>query len=287
MPLPRQSVDDQALTAYLLGELPSEQTEQFDELSVADDDVAARLERVETDLVDAYVRGELSNATREKFEKAYLSSPLRRQRLAFAQQFQQHLPRQVVAARPEKASWWQMFRLPQFALAGALAMLVVVGLLWQRSLHPRQGPSVATVQPPVATPATVAPKSPEAPSQAQPAPSIPVSVIAFVLAPQLRDASQPPRLELPPATTRVDVRLELEGNDFPRYRVSLKTLKQDKALWQSAPVAPVTKGQTSTLSVRVPAKVFASGMNQFELTGIPATGEAEFAGNYVFKVVAR
>src|ERR1700761_3819464 len=126
MPDSNQSVDDQVLTAYLFGNLPTEETERLDELSIADDDFAARLYAVESDLVDAYAGGELSGTTLEKFERTYLSSPVRRQRVAVAKQLRLHVP--PVAnrvAEPEserssfkRSSWLDIFRFPSFALAG-------------------------------------------------------------------------------------------------------------------------------------------------------------------------
>ena len=68
----------------MLGLLPDEATERLDEASIADDEVAARLRSVETDLIDSYVRGQLAGATLERFESYYLSSPRRRENVRLA-----------------------------------------------------------------------------------------------------------------------------------------------------------------------------------------------------------
>src|SRR5262245_5872489 len=65
---------DKELQSYLLGLLPDEDAERLDELSIIDDQVAERLRIVEDDLVDAYVNGELTGATLERFESHYLAS---------------------------------------------------------------------------------------------------------------------------------------------------------------------------------------------------------------------
>ena len=54
---------DEVLVRYLLGSLPHEEAERLDELSIADDTVASRLSEAENDLVDAYIRNELSGET--------------------------------------------------------------------------------------------------------------------------------------------------------------------------------------------------------------------------------
>ena len=51
---------DDELVRYLLGQLSDEDTERLDEASIVDDEVAARLRIVETDLIDSYVRGKLT-----------------------------------------------------------------------------------------------------------------------------------------------------------------------------------------------------------------------------------
>jgi hypothetical protein len=43
----QQRVDDDTLKGYLFGQLPPEETERLDELSVVDDEFAARLDTVE------------------------------------------------------------------------------------------------------------------------------------------------------------------------------------------------------------------------------------------------
>src|SRR5277367_1394746 len=81
----KQVYDDQLLIRYLLGQLPEEETERLDELSIVGDDFACRLRDVENDLVDAYASGELSGETLARFQSSYLSSHEGREKLKFAQ----------------------------------------------------------------------------------------------------------------------------------------------------------------------------------------------------------
>jgi len=80
----KQFYTAETIVQYLLGSLPQAQTEQFDELSVTDDQFAAALGVAEKDLVDAYLQGELADAEMERFKTYYLASPRRRQQLEFA-----------------------------------------------------------------------------------------------------------------------------------------------------------------------------------------------------------
>lgn len=84
----KQPYAQQAITAYLLGSLPADEAERFDELSFTDDDFAAQLQAAEKDLADAYVNGELTGEELRQFESHYLASPIRRSKVEFAQAFQ-------------------------------------------------------------------------------------------------------------------------------------------------------------------------------------------------------
>jgi hypothetical protein len=78
-------VDEETITAYLLGELSEAETERLDEMSVTDDAFAERLLGVENDLVDSYIRGELSGDTLARLKSHYLTSPRRRAKVRFAE----------------------------------------------------------------------------------------------------------------------------------------------------------------------------------------------------------
>ena len=90
---------DGMIVQYLLGSLPEDETERLDELAIVDDEFAVRLQLAENDLVDAYVSGELSGETLERFTSFYLSSPKRREKVRFAQVFQKAPDQEVVTAR--------------------------------------------------------------------------------------------------------------------------------------------------------------------------------------------
>jgi len=85
--------DEQVMTQYFLGQLSAEDAERLDEQSIADAELARRLRVVEHDLVDAYVRGALDTATRAQFERAYLTSTRRREKVRFAESLRRAVDR--------------------------------------------------------------------------------------------------------------------------------------------------------------------------------------------------
>ncbi len=319
---PHQRPDDKTLREYLFASLPPDETERLDEQSVIDDDFVARLDAVENELVDAYVRGELSGDTLRKFQARYLSSARRRAKVKFAQSLGSltgsPLPadsavvppgRESVPPSSRSASWWAFTAFPRWALAGALAMLLAISFLLvdnmrlrgrisqARSvgelLQQRQHDLQARLDGEQASDANTANELAqvrkslallEQKSAAARSVTLPLSVVAFVLSPQLRGAAQITGLALPPGTTSVDLHLELESNEFPQYRVALKSLRTDQFLWHSGKLKAETKSQGSTVSIRIPANLLQQGSYLLELTGTPSTGDAEFVSSYVFRV---
>jgi hypothetical protein len=138
------ALDAQILIQYLLGLLPEGDTNHLDELSIADDEFAMRLSMVENDLVDAYVRADVSEEIGERFRTFYLSSSKRREKVRFAE----HLlglekkstfagARMSAAQRKPtgqqgffaKSSWFSRFAVPNWGFAAATAMAIVTSFL--------------------------------------------------------------------------------------------------------------------------------------------------------------
>ena len=143
----------ETITQYLLGALPEAETERLDELSFTDDEFTDSLTAVEKDLVDAFVHGELTGGELERFKAHYLASPVRRERVAFAQAFQvlgeresAGLPAEGPANVATKRGWFAVLSAAiaprpvlQWGLAAAaLAVLFVGGWLAVDNLRLRQ-----------------------------------------------------------------------------------------------------------------------------------------------------
>jgi hypothetical protein len=131
------------LARYLLGQLPEGEQQRIEESFFSDEEFLAELLVVEDDLIDDYVRGQLSASERERFEKFFLASPRRQQRVAFATTVAGHFsaPEAVTAepaaAEQEPASRWQSLRaffssrvaVPKLLLA-SVAIVMLFGGAW-------------------------------------------------------------------------------------------------------------------------------------------------------------
>jgi hypothetical protein len=76
---------------YLLGELTDANQAALEQELLIDRGKFDQAWGVENELVDSYVRGNMSRADHERFEAYYLASPLHRERVAIARSFLTHI----------------------------------------------------------------------------------------------------------------------------------------------------------------------------------------------------
>src|SRR5215212_6972458 len=75
---------EKLIARYLLGELPEEQQVEIEDRAFADEEFLANITAVENDLIDDYVRDQMSETERRRFESRFLASESRRKRVEFA-----------------------------------------------------------------------------------------------------------------------------------------------------------------------------------------------------------
>lgn len=75
---------EELLVNYLLGELPEERQIEIEDRAFSDRQFLQKILAIESDLIDEYVRGELSDSQRRLFESRFLLSVERRRKVEFA-----------------------------------------------------------------------------------------------------------------------------------------------------------------------------------------------------------
>lgn len=317
--LPLPGDDEQKLIEYLLGRLPEDEAVRLDELSITDDSFALRLNDAENDLVDAYVRGELSGETQERFRSFYLSSPKRQEKVRFAEILLAHERRTAVGeAKPDVAAnrsirvqlgefpkqrprgFFQLIPQWGFAASALLLLLVAASLLIQnRRLNTQIRQSEAErarldqnqqelekqlqeqrpADKEIATPQSTAGGALS---------KIPMATVpAFVLVPALRGAGSIPTIALPADANRVKVALQLEADDFSQYRVTLKDPVTDHAIWRSGEIRPQATHNGKSVSVLFSTRKLRQQNYSFEVSGITSRGTSEFISSYPFRFVLK
>ncbi len=300
--------DESLLARYLLGDLTEDEQVQVEDRAFADDHYLATLETVESDLIDAYVRGELNPTERMKFQSRFLPAPSRRRKVEFAYALativaEPHTTRPADA--PRHSAWQSMVNLvrgwsPGLRLAAGMASLFcIIGVSWlvvedagmrsrmatleaqhrdlqtredtlRRQLGEEQGRAAALTAQLQKDAASVSARS--------------FTVASLVLVPGLsRAESANEQLVLPPSAQLARIEIQLEPrDDFPRFRLELRT-RGNEVLTQ-ANVPRHGTGASAAVSFDVPASILVAGEYELTLEGVTNNGSAQNIGFYYFRV---
>jgi hypothetical protein len=309
-------ITDSDIKAYLLGIVEGEAADEMDELVFVDEDIAARVGSAERDLIDDYLRNELSGESLHRFESYYLRSPLRQERIRLARSINRFVddgvrvtdhPIRAETAREVKTGWlgdWWKVAIPAFAAAVLIA--IAVPFLLQRTgqqqvsnANTEQNRNVAgdanqlalsnsaeepspmvSVTPSPSNGSNLNDKPTPAPKEV-PQKSAP-AVFAVTLMPLLRSSANSGQISIPSGTERVAITLKLEPTEYALVRVQLKNAS-GSVIWRgnARPSKPVGGYQSIPLSV--PASLFKSG--RYEITASGTGEDSEIVGDYFLNVV--
>ena len=278
--------DDRApLIQYLLGQMRPEEQALVEERYLADPDYHDELRAAERDLIDRYVRGELSEA--DAFERHYLSSPGRRAKVEFARALAQWSDRSPVAAAPDDrragllrgglprlSRPWQMAAAASIILAGSWFVVVRRG---QDPVSPGTGRGSDLVD----TPPSPAPP-PSNRSQTGPA----VALATFVLMPNLSRAGDAMPTLVLTAGTDVRLQLELESGEYPRYQAMVRTA-DGQNVWREDRLKATPSSSGPGLVLTIPATRFVDDDYTVRVGGVNAGGEIDELSGYTFRVRIR
>lgn len=222
--------------AYLLHETNEEERLAFSEKWMDDPVLHEQLRMAEAELLDAYVRDDVSAERRRRIEVYLLTSPRQLEKLAFARQLHERL------AVPRRAVPW-------FRWAAAAGILALAGAaLWLARENGSLERQVmeARLHPP-----------------APPAAGAPFAV--RLAESDTRGASAEARVTIP-AGAEV-VRLELEMNaadrsDAGRIDISLG----GRTVWSQTPVAELSRGGKLAATAWVPAAILVPGRYEIKLS---------------------
>ena len=254
---------EERIIAYLLEELPEDESGRFEEECFAQESWPSRLNLVEEDLIDDYLRHELSPEQRRRFEQNYLTTAARRERVLVAAALLRHLgdcqddtPVEVV---PEltRRTWVERFRAFWGGQGWPLRALVPVGLVCVIAASLWFALPRSTTTPRVFTLALTASASNRA------------------------EGSQPVAVKIPGDVDRLKISLMLPERTPPaaRYRVEV-----DNDRGETVPLE-VDAQDDRSVSVVLPANRLARGQYALNLFAVKPDGaEQPVGGGYFFNV---
>ena len=288
---------------FLLSDLPEDRRASIEDAFIRDESVFAELLAAENDLIDAYVRDELSVDEHRKFEVAYLTSPRRRERVEFARALQQVAAEARQNFQFPRVSFWERvraaltarFEIPRLVMAVAGLVVVVSGswvLMQFRNLHSelrRDSAEQAELRNDADalrrklgnSEGSTSNKSGTEVASLEPPKG---SEIVFSLIPG--EESRGPgtgqkTLTIAPGVSQVRLDIELDREDYQSY-LAVLTDQDGRVLTRSKPLKRAST--SSEVEWSLPAGSLRTGVYIVELKGLLPSGEAEEAGSYDLSV---
>lgn len=283
-PLKSNATEQQTIREYLLGQLSSEQLSEFEERLLTENDLFEELEIGEDELVDEYLREELTPADRAGFESHFMAAPEHREKLNFARAFRKSLTNRVglpdqapspaqsaeprvvedsgqeapAVLAPAKKSWFEFLgiRNPAFGYATAAALvLIVVGVswvVWRRTSAPRD----------------------------------PGRVHSVVLASGLTrgDGEAPKKVAVSADIDTLRLQLLLPDNRYQSYEATLLD-PEGRALTTPPNLTTETVNGQPAVTFDIPANLLPPGDYRVKLSGLNPDGSTVAAASYSFRVL--
>jgi hypothetical protein len=268
---PRPESEGADLRRYLLGQMSEAEEAVVEREYLGRDDALEALRAQEDELIEDYLADGLETMERERFERLFLASPARLERLVFLRALQDRAAPRALRLVPGRGgrSWGR-------AAAGLLS-IVAVCLVGARALGPRLAPVNAP------SPRAVGPVVAGSPAGAPPRAPQPPPPVVSLRQPALRGAGDDAPVLDPGASGQVVLEAPLDLRDgFGAHRGRVAAPDGHDAFvspWQPS------RGET-TLRVVVPSASLREGRHVLVVEARTATGE-EPVESYAFRVRRR
>lgn len=290
------------LIRYLLRELPEDQVEEIEQRYFTNEDSFDELRRIEAELIDSYVTGELDSDQMKKFEQLYLSMPEGRSRVQFAEALRakaSELPKPAASFGFKKWSAVHVLAavLAVFAIAGAWMVWELIHLRAenqsaQKKIQQLQKKS-DELQKQSATKIQELTKQldsarmgedvqpPEPIHGAQPPKP---TFLAMLMTPGVaRGASGMQTVSLDKGINFVRFELKLDRDPFPAYRVSLQTADGEE-LWNLGLLKAMMTASGKTVKFDLPSNRLDQRDYVLLLQGRSSGSKFENVSAYPFRV---
>lgn len=315
---------EKLIAQYLLGELPEEQQVGIEDRAFQDKDYLAAITAVENDLIDEYVRNELSEAERRRFESRFLASAERRKRVAFAKALSGVAVEAPVPVLAPAASSWRewldaFFRglnpVPRFAMAAAMLLLLVGGawlitemlrlrnqlnqmqaedqsrqdqrqrLEQQVEAERRRNEELAARLNQEKQQREQTDESLRQLSESADTPAPKPTIASLILLPGIsRGAGEKPRLVLPENARLARLQIGLEPEET--YKTFAAELRTigGRQIWNRENLIARDRRGARSVTLTLPAPVLKPGEYELRLKGVADGGNSEDVGFYYFNV---
>jgi len=262
------------LRQYLLGQQAEADLSQVEERLMSDGKLFQELLMLEDEVIDQYVRRQMSAEDRISFEKYFLQSPERREKLRFAQALTKYVdrtsanpaearrqvadtlpssdPRAPVYSRGPSTSFW-LLRKPVFAYALTAALiLIVAGVSWM----------------------VIRNRQPSGPGHVFEATLLPGGII--------REGGEVQMISIPAGTDTVRFHLLLPENSYREYGVLIVS-SAGESIWSVNALKAIEISGKKTIEVDVSTGLLPADVYRLKLRGRNDNTYEDFS-SYAFRV---
>ena len=308
----RKTNDEILLRRYFLGDLPQGERARLEDRYFVDLELFEELLAAENDLIDAYVRGELTEAERQQFEMEYLTSPGRRDRLDFASVLSQVSALGEEALTPRRGSLWKKMwvalsirqGIPQWVLATAVVVIVASGSCLlvlnkklrdglqqaqagQAELRREENALRQQIAESKGTPKDQVHENQQGSEVAKLEPPTGLEMTLRLTPGIARSTGMTPKtLVLSTPISQVRLQLMLERDEYKTYEAVLLTADGKEVARRRELKIHSTGGRT-VVALRIPAQSINAGDYIVRLTGRTADGSQDDVASYSFRVLRR
>jgi len=290
---------EEELRRYMLGEVSEQEQRRYEERLLRDDqlfrEVDGMAERIQDELAEDYLSGDLTGDRRRAFESHLLPCTGVRQKM------QLHEALHALAVRKKRqrswmerlGPWFQPLLRPVPALAAALALVVVAGGSWsvyQFGRLQRQVDEAASRQA-LLTASEKASRRQFYEALQRTLETMgrqgTMDVTSLVLRPGLqRSEGAIPQVRVAPGQRVVELRLDVGLDDYQSYQVALFGSSGEKVLEQHQ-LKATPAGDTVHVVLELPTRNLRADDYQGTLSGVTANRQVKTIDRYYFRLVAK
>ena len=305
---------------YLLSDLPEEEQSVLEQEFLADGSLFEQVWEAENQLIDNYVRGQLTSVEKDLFERNYLASPVHRQRLAFAENFVRAADSVTAPVTPDIETARSTNRrnslLPgrnsnrlRWAMAAAV-LLFAASSIWLFAETRRLREQLNQARHDVASEQRIKELEKELEAQrkqrdelaaelaaareeqlpptgrdTQPNQSEQPSVLSFLLSPVLmRSGGEPQELKVSKDINAILLKMRVQESDGRLFQVRLRRV-DGAQIWSTSSIRARTQEKDLVVSVNIPADRIANGDYILTLSATKSANDLEEINRYFFRVI--
>jgi hypothetical protein len=286
----QERLEQTLIRKYLLRYLNEKDQENLEQRLLTDEQFLEEVSIAQSELVDEYVSDGLSAADRQNFEKHFLSTPRRFQKLQMARSLDRYLEERA-GSLPALTTTAPHFPLPTrqsltiiVSLAAVVALLIGGYVVSEIIKRRNSNDKIIEAQ---KRRAALESELADLNHPTSNSPQGNLAVLPLTLKPILvREAGEIRNVDVSQSRSLIALQLELPADTYQSYQASLQT-NDDVELAAINELKAMTLNNGKVVMVRLPAWLIEPGDYQIRLRGVLSAGQQEDVGLFPFRITKK